>query len=55
MDKIQNTDKFLEELMKRTKPGFQTELLKAYINSPNQATIENFLEERRNNPPQAVS
>ncbi len=48
-------DKFFEELSKRAKPGFQTELLKAYMSSPNKDTIEKFLEERRKNPTQAVS
>jgi hypothetical protein len=53
--KIPHTDKFLEELIKRTKPGFQTELLQAYMLSPNQATLEKFLDERRDNPTQVVS
>ena len=53
--KIPHTDKFLEELIKRTKPGFPTELLQAYMLSPNQATLEIFLDERRNDQTQAES
>ena len=55
MENKPDTEEFLEELVKRAKPGFQTDLLNTYIKSPTQDTIEKFLDERRNNPPQAES
>jgi len=55
MERKLDTEEFIEELVKRAKPGFQTDLLNTYINSPTQDTIDKFLNERRNNPPQAES
>jgi len=42
-----STDPILSELMSGLPEGFDIKLLQAYIDSPNQRTIENYLDECR--------